>query len=563
MNDFLIDKRRMRRAFSRAAPDYDAAAVLQREVCERMLERLAYIKLQPTRILDAGSGTGWGTRQLAEKYLAGHCPWHAAGCAQPFRLVAEAVRRRSADASVRRYRSPAIGHQQCRDGMVEPRGAVVQRPAGGFCRAASRAEGGRAADVQHFRAGYAEGVAPGFQRRGQSQSPEPLCRHARHRRHAGACRFRRAGDGHGIPDADLRRRARRVARPEAHRRTQCHGRTRPRPDGEECLGAPGGKLRAAAPRRQAARHLRGGIRPRLEAAAAHDRRWRSDRSDHLQAEMNYFITGTDTGVGKTLVSCALLHGFAAQGRRVVGMKPVAAGCADGGQHEDVRQLRAASNVLASGGQINPYCFMQAVAPLLAAQFVGISINFARILESFSELNAQADVVIVEGVGGFRVPLNDSQDSADLAEQLGLPVILVVGMRLGCQNHALLTAEAIAARGLTLAGWVANVPDADGTTRRCEASGAGVPSDRLLPQTAGYAITSDLASVVGSPSRMASSSTSNVSKADMAMLDKNIAALQQRLNAPLLGVVPYQARPDARAAASLLDMALLEQPGTHG
>lgn len=226
--------------------------------------------------------------------------------------------------------------------------------------------------------------------------------------------------------------------------------------------------------------------------------------------MNYFVTGTDTGVGKTLISCALLHGFAAQGKRVVGMKPVAAGCADGGQHEDVRRLRAASNVLASGGQINPYCFMQPVAPLLAAQFVGVSINFARILESFSELNAQADMVIVEGVGGFRVPLNGSQDSADLAEQMGLPVILVVGMRLGCQNHALLTAEAIAARGLTLAGWVANVLDEN-----------------------------------------------------MVMLNENIAALQQRIGAPLLGVVPCQARPDARAAASLLDLASLEQPGTHG
>lgn len=278
--------------------------------------------------------------------------------------------------------------------------------------------------------------------------------------------------------------------------------------------------------------------------------------------MNYFVTGTDTGVGKTLVSCALLHGFAAQGKRVVGMKPVAAGC-DDGLHEDVRQLRAASNVLASGGQINPYCFVQPVAPLLAAQFTGVSISFARIMESFSELNAQADVVIVEGVGGFRVPLTPEQDSADLAEQLELPVILVVGMRLGCLNHALLTAEAIAARGLTLAGWVANVVDADGTTRRCEASGAGVPSDRLLPQTAGYAITSDLASVVGLPSRMASSSTSNVSKADMAMLNENIAALRQRLKAPLLGVVPHQARPDAREAASLLNLALLEQANGHG
>lgn len=226
--------------------------------------------------------------------------------------------------------------------------------------------------------------------------------------------------------------------------------------------------------------------------------------------MNYFITGTDTGVGKTLISCALLHGFAAQGKSVVGMKPVAAGCADGGQHEDIRQLRAASNVLASHGQINPYCFVQPVAPLLAARFTGVSINFARIVESFSELNAQADVVIVEGVGGFRVPLSDGQDSADLAQQLGLPVILVVGMRLGCLNHALLTVEAIAARGLTLAGWVANVLDTD-----------------------------------------------------MVMPNENIAALQQRLGAPLLGVVPCQVQPDAHEAAAHLDLTLLEQAEAHG
>jgi dethiobiotin synthetase len=225
--------------------------------------------------------------------------------------------------------------------------------------------------------------------------------------------------------------------------------------------------------------------------------------------MSYFITGTDTGVGKTLVSCALLHGFAAQGKRVVGMKPVAAGCDDNNQNEDVMQLRAASNVLASKGQINPYCFTQAVAPHLAAQFVGINISFERILKSFTELNAQADVVIVEGVGGFRVPLNAGQDSADLAVQMGLPVILVVGMRLGCLNHALLTVEAIASRGLTLAGWVANVTDAN-----------------------------------------------------MVMLNENIAALRQRINAPLLGIVPHLEQPDAREAASFLNLASLEQADGH-
>jgi len=220
--------------------------------------------------------------------------------------------------------------------------------------------------------------------------------------------------------------------------------------------------------------------------------------------MSYFVTGTDTGVGKTLISCALLHGFAAQGKRVVGMKPVAAGCADGGQHEDVGQLRAASNVLASHGQINPYCFAQAAAPHLAAQFVGISINFERIAESFSELSGQADVVIVEGAGGLLVPLSGNQDSADLVMRMNLPVILVAGIRLGCLNHALLTVEAIATRGLTLAGWVANVLDEH-----------------------------------------------------MAMREANIAALQQRISAPLLGVVPYQAQPDARAVAECLDLGLLE------
>lgn len=226
--------------------------------------------------------------------------------------------------------------------------------------------------------------------------------------------------------------------------------------------------------------------------------------------MSYFVTGTDTGVGKTLVSCALLYGFAAQGKTVVGMKPVAAGGGDDDQNEDVTQLRAASNVLASKGQINPYSFVQAVAPHLAAQFVGININLERILESFSELNAQADIVIVEGVGGFRVPLNADQDSADLAVQMGLPVVLAVGMRLGCLNHALLTTEAIASRKLTLAGWVANVLDAN-----------------------------------------------------MPMLNENIAALQQRINAPLLGVVPYQAQLNARETASFLDLSLLEQTELHG
>lgn len=226
--------------------------------------------------------------------------------------------------------------------------------------------------------------------------------------------------------------------------------------------------------------------------------------------MSYFITGTDTGVGKTLISCALLHGFSAQGKRVAGMKPVAAGCADGDIHEDVRQLCAASNVPASPGQLNPYCFAPAVAPHLAAQFSGVTIDFAHIVESFAGLAGRADVVIVEGAGGFVVPLNAGQDSADLAVQLGLPIILVVGMRLGCLNHALLTVQAIAVRGLTLAGWVANVPDAV-----------------------------------------------------MDALQENIGALRERIEAPLLGVVPHMAAPDAKAAARHLDLRLLESDSTNG
>jgi dethiobiotin synthetase len=254
--------------------------------------------------------------------------------------------------------------------------------------------------------------------------------------------------------------------------------------------------------------------------------------------MSYFVAGTDTGVGKTLVSCALLQAFAAQGKRVAGFKPVAAGCDEDGHNDDVRLLLASGNVEAGYDSINPYCFPQPIAPHLAARYAGVRIDFPRILASFRELAGRADEVVVEGVGGFCVPLNEAQDSADLARQLDLPVILVVGMRLGCINHALLTLRAIADYQLECAGWVANVLDADGTTRRCEASGAGVPSGRLLPQTAGYA--------------------GNVSKAGMPALQENIEALRERIAAPLLGIIPYQAQPDAKVAAAWLDPGLLEK-----
>lgn len=220
--------------------------------------------------------------------------------------------------------------------------------------------------------------------------------------------------------------------------------------------------------------------------------------------MNYFVTGTDTGVGKTLISCALLHGFAARGKRVAGMKPVAAGCDDDAANADVQALRSATNVLATLGQLNPYSFLQPVAPHIAARHAGVSINPERIVESYKELAALADVVIVEGAGGLLVPLGDKFDTADLAQLLELPVILVVGMRLGCLNHALLTAAAIQARGLVCAGWVANMVDED-----------------------------------------------------MPFLQENIDTLKQRIRAPLLGIVPHQAAPGTGQTAACLNLNLLQ------
>lgn len=238
--------------------------------------------------------------------------------------------------------------------------------------------------------------------------------------------------------------------------------------------------------------------------------------------MSYFVTGTDTNVGKTLISCALLKCFAAQGFRVIGMKPVAAGGSlrsngdtpdvplagtagidASGRNEDVIYLNEASNVSAENSLINPYHFASAIAPHLAAQQENLRIDLPHIVASFHALQTVADVVIVEGAGGFIVPLNDTQDSGDLAVQLGLPIILVVGMRLGCLNHALLTVQAITARGLVLAGWVANCVDEN-----------------------------------------------------MTMRAENIAALQQRIHAPLLGIAPFQAHPNPQLAATHLQLARL-------
>ncbi|MEO8442666.1 MAG: dethiobiotin synthase [Betaproteobacteria bacterium] len=224
------------------------------------------------------------------------------------------------------------------------------------------------------------------------------------------------------------------------------------------------------------------------------------------AARGYFITGTDTGVGKTLVACALLHAFARAGRRVVGMKPVAAGAsrsAEGLINDDVAQLRAASTVGCELERVNPYCFEPAIAPHIAAAQAGVTIDLNQIVRAHALLAVQADRVIVEGVGGFCVPLNRHEDSADLAQVLGLPVILVVGVRLGCLSHAVLTAQAVRARGLRLAGWIAN---------------------RIHPA--------------------------------MPAARENIAALAERLAAPLLGVVEFMTAPDPRQAAAGFNLSQL-------
>ena len=203
----------------------------------------------------------------------------------------------------------------------------------------------------------------------------------------------------------------------------------------------------------------------------------------------WFVAGTDTEIGKTFVACALLHALRDQGYSAIGMKPVAAGTDLNGRNDDVEALIAAASVEAPRELVNPYLFAPAIAPHIAALEADRPIDLERIAQSFAALRPLADAIVVEGVGGFCVPLGPQVDAADLAQRLALPVILVVGMRLGCINHALLSAQAIAARGLTLAGWVAN---------------------RIDPQ--------------------------------MARFDENLASLEARLTAPLLGVIPANSSP---------------------
>jgi dethiobiotin synthetase len=208
-----------------------------------------------------------------------------------------------------------------------------------------------------------------------------------------------------------------------------------------------------------------------------------------------FVTGTDTGVGKTLVSAALLHALAAHHARVVGMKPVAAGAVRAGAawaSEDALALRAASTCEVPPHLDNPILLPDSLSPHIAADRAGVRIAIDHLVACYRELARRADAVVVEGAGGFHVPLSASTTGADLAQALALPVVLVVGLRLGCLNHALLTAEAIRARGLMLAGWVAN---------------------RMDPR--------------------------------MQAQEDNIAWLRRQLAAPLLADIPHQDAPDAR------------------
>jgi dethiobiotin synthetase len=216
-----------------------------------------------------------------------------------------------------------------------------------------------------------------------------------------------------------------------------------------------------------------------------------------------FVTGTDTEIGKTLVTSALLHALGAAGVRAAGMKPLAAGAElrDGVWHnEDVDQIHAAAPLKLPRDLTTPYPLRAPAAPHIAAELDGVTIEPKKILDCYAQVRTQAEAVVVEGVGGFRVPLTATYDTADLARDLGLSVVLVVGLRLGCISHALLTAEAIAARGLKLAGWVANTVDP------------------AMGHVAG-----------------------------------NIDALTARLAAPLLGHVPRLERPTAAAAAACLDL----------
>ncbi len=211
-----------------------------------------------------------------------------------------------------------------------------------------------------------------------------------------------------------------------------------------------------------------------------------------------FVTGTDTGVGKTLITVALIEALKREGFSVAGMKPVAAGLDGAGGNEDVARILQAANVSAPIDVVSPYRFHPFTAPHMAARMAGVQMKLGVITDAYKSLAGKADWVVVEGAGGFQVPLDDAIGMDAIPVHLRLPVVLVVGMRLGCLNHALLTAEAIRVRGLRLAGWVANSID---------------PS--------------------------------------MAAFDENLETLKSRLVAPCLGVIPWLVNHDSRSSVSML------------
>jgi dethiobiotin synthetase len=176
-----------------------------------------------------------------------------------------------------------------------------------------------------------------------------------------------------------------------------------------------------------------------------------------------FVTGTDTGVGKTLVSAGLMRAFAQRGVRVAGMKPVASGAEltnVGLRNEDALMLMREQSAPLPYDLVNPFVFAPEISPHIAAAQAGVTIDLAAIETAFQAIQAQADIVIVEGAGGWYAPISEVATMEDIARTLGIPVLLVVGLRLGCLNHALLTVRAIEESGLTLCGWVANRIDLD-------------------------------------------------------------------------------------------------------
>jgi dethiobiotin synthetase len=197
----------------------------------------------------------------------------------------------------------------------------------------------------------------------------------------------------------------------------------------------------------------------------------------------YFITGTDTGVGKTVVTLGLMQALQARGCRVAAMKPVASGCQStpaGLRNDDALRLQQQASMELDYALVNPYAFAPAIAPHIAAGQAGVDMGVEKITNTYKEISNNADCVLVEGAGGWQVPLNADETLADLAHALELEVILVVAIRLGCLNHALLTAASITSRGCVLAGWVANqmLPDATAASANIHALEQRIVCPRL-------------------------------------------------------------------------------------